>query len=99
MQQREFLIKLTQARQAQNLVLQRFAHAQERLALLEQRQQSLHIRLHGSTPAPEHDESGPNVAFLPENGELELQATFTPLPQTDQEQTERIVTRPTEAAQ
>lgn len=99
MQNQEFLVKLLQARQAQKLALQRFAHAQERLALLEQRQQAICLRLHGSTSTPEYDTSSPNMAFLPENGELELQTTFTPPPQTDQEQTERIITRPAEATQ
>ncbi|MGH2509085.1 MAG: hypothetical protein ACRDHZ_17035 [Ktedonobacteraceae bacterium] len=92
MQNQELLAKLAQARQAQALAWRRFTLAQERLAQLETRQQALRARL----PTPEYAEDSPKRTFLPENGELELQASFTPLPQTDQEITERIVTRPTE---
>lgn len=99
MQNQEFLAKLTVARQAQTLALQRFAHAQERLAQLEARQQALHARLHASAPVPDPLESNPNLAFLPENGDLEALEHFVPLPQTDHEITERIVTRPAEASQ
>lgn len=97
MQNQESLAKLTQARQAQTLALQRFAQAQARLAQLEARQQALRTRL--DQPSSEQEANSPNGAFLPTSGELELHKHFTPTPQTDQEKTEQIVTRPTEASQ
>lgn len=96
MQNQDILARLKQARQAQTLALQRFTRAQERLAQLVARQQALCARLH---PPLEHAEERLDPAFLPENGELELQESFVSSAQTDEEQTERIVTRSTEATQ
>ncbi len=102
MQNQELLAKLTQARQAQARALQRFAQAQQRLAQLEARQRALHA----STPYADQaasrsstNDEASHAHFLPESGELELLADFAFQPQTDQEKTERIVTRPTEATQ
>lgn len=99
MQNQDILARLKQARQAQTLALQRFTRAQERLAQLAARQQALCVRLHPPTPPLEHAEESLDPAFLPENGELELQESFVSSPPTDEEQTERIVTRSTEATQ
>ena len=106
MQNQELFAKLALARQAQIRALRRFAHAQQRLTQLEQRQQALHTLLHASitpldqehlpvsTPlpgqVPETESGSQNPAFLPESGELELLEDFAPAPQTDSEQTDRI---------